>query len=92
MKNIIWQLPDGRLAIRNLSGEDLIQVSKKKFREATSQECAESLIQAGLVAEDFTPVLYDVDEFPEQPQSTWRLRDGMIVADEELVAALPKTE
>lgn len=80
MKNIIWQMPNGRIAVRNLSDDK------------DSQAEAAALIASGTIAEDWTAVLFDVQEFPGPPQECWRLVDGALVADPASVPVLSKDQ
>jgi len=70
MKNIIWQTPGGGLAVRNLRIDD------------DSQAMAAELLVSGQVDASWTPVLFDVQEFPGPPQETWVIVDGVLTADE----------
>jgi len=74
MKNIVWQQPDASLGIYNLPDEE------------DSAARAQQLIDGGLVDSEWVAVAFDVEQFPNAPQSTWRFVEGEVGADAALVA------
>jgi hypothetical protein len=69
MKNIIWQQPNGLLAVYGLS-------------EGDSQAMAVLLHDEGLVDADWVAVAFDIAEFPLVPQDLWRWQGGVITSIE----------
>ena len=88
MKNIIWQLPTGCLAVRNLSGDEVKITTEEVdgelievISQASSEEWATHLLNSHQVASDWVPVAFD-RELPTTPQNAWRYVDGAIVSVE----------
>lgn len=67
MSNIIWQQPDGRLAITSLV-------------EATiPEEHARELVEIGNIPETWIPVAFDYQgTFPDTPMEYWYFESGVI--------------
>lgn len=77
MKNIIWQMGDGRLAYFSYHSEDV-----------DTQALAVEIKAANGVDADWTAVAFDKD-LPASSQEAWRLVDGEVVIDETLLPAEP---
>jgi hypothetical protein len=75
MKNIIWQQPNGQVAVYNLPND------------ANSQAVAVDLLASGSVDAGWTAALFDVQEFPGPPQDTWVIVGGVLTTDETAQAA-----
>lgn len=70
MKNIIWQMAGGALAVHNVA------------EDGDSESVAIELLASGQVDPSWIAVLFDVQEFPGPPQETWVVVDGVLTANE----------
>lgn len=70
MKNIVWQLPDGKVAIHDLPDG------------ADSEAVAAEMLNSGSVDPTWVAALFDAEEFPEPPQHTWVIVGGVLTADQ----------
>lgn len=70
MKNIVWQLPGGRVAVHHLDAA-----------AADSQARAQELVTLGQVDAGWVAVAFDVNVFPQQDQQFWIWEEGALTTD-----------
>lgn len=75
MKNIVWEMPGGNLAVYNLP------------ENANSQAAAIALKANGQVDADWIAAAFDVQSFPGAAQAAWRMDGGAVVPDPALIFA-----
>lgn len=81
MKNIIWQMENGHLAVTSILDDSL-----------DSKEFAAKLKQNGDLPANFTAVLFDVPALPSEDAQFWKLEAGRITVDTASALAVAKSQ
>lgn len=71
MKNIVWQMPDGKIAVTAVLDET-----------ANTRSFAQRMREDGNVPSGFVPVLFDVQRFPDCDAEHWRFDEVKGLTDD----------
>lgn len=80
MKNIVWKMGNGKLAVTSILDESL-----------NSEDFAKTMKNNGDIPDDFVAVLFDVLSFPPEDIEFWKIEAGEIVVDRGSVTATDKS-